>query len=211
VERLARAGLAALMFANTPPAIAPWGGRRGLFGTNPIAFAAPVAGREPVVVDLSVSKASRGNLLVAKQKGERIPEGWAFDREGRPTTDPDAAIKGTMVPLGDAKGTALAFMVEILAAGLTGAHFASDAGSFFDAEGPAPETGQLIVALSPEALGGATAAQHIATLAAAVEAEPGARLPGARRLANRRHAAERGLDVPQALLGEIEGLAKGAS
>jgi (2R)-3-sulfolactate dehydrogenase (NADP+) len=209
VERLARAGLAALMFANTPPAIAPWGGRRGLFGTNPIAFAAPVAEREPVVVDLSVSKASRGDLLVARQKGERIPEGRAFDRDGNPTTDPDAAIKGTMVPMGDAKGTALALMVEILAAGLTGAHFASDAGSFFDAEGPAPETGQLIIALSPEALGGAHVTQHIATLAAAVEAEPGARLPGARRLQNRRDAEAHGLDVAVALLTEIEGLTKG--
>jgi (2R)-3-sulfolactate dehydrogenase (NADP+) len=208
VERLARDGIAALFFANTPPAIAPWGGRRGLFGTNPIAFAAPVAGRDPVVIDLSVSKVSRGTLLVAKQKGGRIPEGWAFDREGHPTTDPDAAIQGTMVPMGDAKGTALAFMVEILAAGLTGAHFASDAGSFFDAEGPAPETGQLIIALSPAALGGEQVAQHIAVLAADVEAEPGARLPGARRLHNRRGAAARGLDVPQALLDEIEALAK---
>jgi (2R)-3-sulfolactate dehydrogenase (NADP+) len=206
VERLARRGVAALMFANTPPAIAPWGGRRGLFGTNPIAFATSVAGREPIVVDLSVSKASRGDLLVAKQKGERIPEGWAFDRDSNPTTDPDAAIKGTMVPMGDAKGTALALMVEILAAGLTGAHFASEAGSFFEAQGPAPETGQLIIALSPEALGGAAVTKHIATLAAAVEAEPGARLPGARRVQNRRDAEAHGLDVPAALLKEIEGL-----
>ena len=210
VERLARDGIAALMFANTPQAIAPWGGRRGLFGTNPIAFAAPASGREPLVVDLSVSKASRGNLLVAKQKGERIPEGWAFDRDGRPTTDPEAAIKGTMVPMGDAKGTALALMVEVLAAGLTGAHFAADAGSFFDAEGPAPETGHLIIALSPAALGGEQVGKHIATLAAAVEGEPGARLPGARRMHNRRQAAERGLDVPRALLDEIEALAQGA-
>jgi (2R)-3-sulfolactate dehydrogenase (NADP+) len=206
VERLARAGVTALMFANTPGAIAPWGGRRALFGTNPIAFAAPVAEREPVVVDLSVSKASRGNLLVAKQKGERIPEGWAFDRDGNPTTDPDAAIKGTMVPLGDAKGTALAFMVEILAAGLTGAHFASDAGSYFEADGPSPETGQLIIALSPQALGGELVTQHIATLAAAVEAEPGARLPGARRSANRRTAEAKGLDVQDKLLNEINSL-----
>jgi len=129
VERLAGAGLVALFFANTPQGIAPWGGRRGLFGTNPIAFGAPLPDREPVIVDLSLSKVPRGSILVAKQKGERIPEGWALDPEGRPTTDPDAAIKGTMVPLGDAKGTALAFMVEMLAAGLTGARFAFEATS----------------------------------------------------------------------------------
>ncbi len=210
VERLARAGLAALFFANTPQGIAPWGGRRGLFGTNPIAFAAPLTGRDPVVVDLSLSKVARGSLLLAKQKGEPIPEGWALDREGRPTTDPDEAIKGTMVPMGDAKGTALALMVEILAAGLTGAHFAYEATSFFDGEGAAPETGQLIIALAPEALGGPGVDERLATLAAAVETEPGARLPGTRRLQHRREAAARGLDVPQALLDEIEALTKGS-
>jgi (2R)-3-sulfolactate dehydrogenase (NADP+) len=206
VERLARAGLAALFFANTPQGIAPWGGRRGLFGTNPIAFAAPLTGREPVVVDLSLSKVARGALLVAKQKGEQIPEGWALDTQGQPTTDPDAAIKGTMVPMGDAKGTALALMVEMLAAGLTGANFAYQATSFFTADGAAPQTGQLIIALAPEVLGGAGTADHLTSLAATVEAEPGARLPGTRRLQQRRAAAEHGLDVPQALVEEIERL-----
>jgi (2R)-3-sulfolactate dehydrogenase (NADP+) len=208
VERLARAGLAALFFANTPQGIAPWGGGRGLFGTNPIAFAAPLKDRDPVVVDLSLSKVARGSLLLAKQKGEAIPEGWALDRAGRPTTDPDEAIKGTMVPMGDAKGTALALMVEMLAAGLTGAHFAYEATSFFDGEGAAPETGQLIIALSPEALGGAGVTGRLAALAAAIEAEPGARLPGARRLAARRDAAAHGLDIPSPLIAEIEGLAR---
>src|SRR6267142_3687435 len=98
VERLAEAGLVALMFANTPAAMAPWGGSKAAFGTNPIAFAAPLPGRPPVVVDLALSKIARGNILAAKQKGERIPEGWALDVAGRPTTDPDAALAGTMVP-----------------------------------------------------------------------------------------------------------------
>jgi len=208
VERLARAGVAALFFANTPQGIAPWGGRRGLFGTNPIAFAAPRPGHDPVIVDLSLSKVARGSLLVAKQKGEKVPEGWALDPQGRPTTDPDAAIAGTMVPMGDAKGTALALMVEMLAAGLTGAHFAYEATSFFTGEGAAPETGQLIIALAPEVLGGPHAADHLAKLAAAVEAEPGARLPGVRRLQQRREAGERGLEVPETLLEEIRKLAE---
>jgi (2R)-3-sulfolactate dehydrogenase (NADP+) len=208
VERLARDGIAALFFANTPQGIAPWGGRRGLFGTNPIAFAAPLAGRDPVVVDLSLSKVARGSLLLARQKGEAIPEGWALDRDGKPTTDPDAAIKGTMVPMGDAKGTALALVVEMLAAGLIGAHFAYEASSFFEAEGSPPETGQLIIALSPQALGGANVGERLATLAATIEAEPGARLPGSRRLHERRLAHERGLEIPQALLDEIEALSR---
>src|SRR6185437_7428746 len=105
VERLAEAGLAALMFANTPAAIAPWGGSVGIFGTNPLAFACPLHERSPLVIDLSLSKVARGNILAAKQKGERIPEGWALDAAGKPTIDPDAALRGTMLPFGDAKGT----------------------------------------------------------------------------------------------------------
>ena len=145
----------ALLFANTPAAMAPWGGAQALLGTNPIAFACPLPGREPIVVDLSLSKVARGNILAAKQRGERIPEGWALDEAGQPTTDPDAALRGTMLPLGDAKGTALALMVELLAAGLTGATYAAEASSFLDAKGPPPGTGQLIVAFDPAALGGA--------------------------------------------------------
>ena len=125
VERLAEAGLVGLMFANTPAAIAPWGGAKPLFGTNPIAFACPLPGGAPIVVDLSLSKVARGNILDAAQKGEAIPQGWALDAQGKPTTDAKAALAGTMLPLGDAKGTALALMVELLAAGLTGANFAA--------------------------------------------------------------------------------------
>lgn len=203
VERLAEAGLVALMFANTPAAIAPWGGSVGLFGTNPIAFAAPLTNRPPLVVDLSLSKVARGNILSLKQKGERIPEGWALDAAGHPTTDPDAALHGTMLPLGDAKGTALALMVELIAAGLTGANFAAEATSFLDAEGGPPGTGQLIVAFDPAPLAGAAAVARFTQLAAAIEAQAPARLPGARRHAARRKAAIDGLAVSDALLAEI--------
>ena len=122
VERLAEQGLVALFFANTPEAIAPWGGTRAVFGTNPIAFAAPLEGRAPVVVDLALSKVARGDIVAAKQRGEAIPAGWALDKDGRPTTDADAALAGTMIALGDAKGAALALMVEVLAAALTDTH-----------------------------------------------------------------------------------------
>jgi (2R)-3-sulfolactate dehydrogenase (NADP+) len=206
VERLAEAGLVALLFANTPAAIAPWGGSKGLFGTNPIAFACPLPDRAPIIVDLSLSKVARGNILAGKQRGEAIPEGWALDASGRPTTDPEAALAGTMVPLGDAKGTALALMVELLAAGLTGATYAAEASSFLDADGPPPGTGQLIVALHPAALGGEGTSARFAALAEAIEAQAGARLPGARRLENRGRAAREGLAVAVGLLAEIEGV-----
>ena len=204
VERLAEAGLVAMLFANTPGAIAPWGGAKAVFGTNPIAFACPLPGTAPIVVDLSLSKVARGNILAARQKGERIPEGWALDAAGAPTTDPDAALAGTMLPLGDAKGTALALMVELLAAGLTGANYAAEASSFLDAEGPPPGTGQLIIAFDPDAFTGGIV--HFSRLAAMIAAQPGARLPGARRLAARAKAQRDGLFVSDALLREIEAL-----
>lgn len=204
VERLAEAGLVAMLFANTPGAIAPWGGAKAVFGTNPIAFACPLPGTAPIVVDLSLSKVARGNILAARQKGERIPEGWALDAAGAPTTDPDAALAGTMLPLGDAKGTALALMVELLAAGLTGANYAAEASSFLDAEGPPPGTGQLIIAFDPDAFTGGIV--HFGRLAAMIAAQPGARLPGARRLAARAKAQRDGLFVSDALLREIEAL-----
>ena len=203
VERLAHGGLVALLFANTPAAIAPQGGSRAIFGTNPIAFACPLPGRPPIVIDLALSKVARGNIIAAGQRGEPIPEGWALDAEGRPTTDPKAALKGTMLPLGDGKGAALALMVELLAAGLVGATYAADASSFIDAEGGPPGTGQLLLAIDPAALGGAGALDRFAALAASVEGQTGARLPGARRLASREAAARDGVVIADALMAQI--------
>ncbi|HEV7439825.1 MAG TPA: Ldh family oxidoreductase [Methylobacterium sp.] len=205
VEALADERLVAHLFANTPAAMAPWGGAKPVFGTNPLAFACPLPGRPPIVVDLALSKVARANIVGARSRGETLPEGWALDAEGRPTTDPDAALKGTMVPLGDTKGTALALMVEILAAGLTGGRFAAEASSFLDAEGDPPGTGQLLIAIDADVFD-AAAPERFAALAAMIEGQDGARLPGARRLALRARAAAEGLSVPDALRAEIEAL-----
>ncbi|MCJ2084840.1 Ldh family oxidoreductase [Methylobacterium sp. E-005] len=204
VEALAERGCVALLFANTPAAMAPWGGRQAVFGTNPLAFACPLPGRAPIVIDLALSKVARANIVGAARRDAPIPEGWALDSEGRPTTDAKAALDGTMVPLGDAKGTALALMVELLAAGLVGARFAGEASSFLDAAGDPPGTGQLIIALDAAALS-PDAPERFAVLAGAIEGQDGARLPGGRRLALRR-AAEAGLDVADTLVAEIKAL-----
>jgi (2R)-3-sulfolactate dehydrogenase (NADP+) len=195
-EALVQKGLVALLFANTPGAMAPWGGRAPVFGTNPIAFAAPLEGREPAVVDLALSRVARGPIVAAKQRGELIPEGWALDADGKATTDPEKALQGSMIPLGDAKGAALAFMVEVLAACLAGANLAFEASSFLDGKGPPPATGQLLLAIDPQAFGHAQFGERMATLIAAIERQPGARLPGARRHANRRRAARDGIVIP---------------
>lgn len=200
VERLAEQGLVALLFANTPGAIAPWGGSKPVFGTNPIAFAAPLAGREPIVIDMALSKVARGPIVAAKQKGESIPEGWALDVDGKPTTDAAAALAGTMVPLGDAKGATLAMMVEILAAALVGTHFAFQASSFIDDKGGPPDTGQLILAIDPASMGGNWFAERMKLLAHAIEEQEGTRLPGVRRLNLRAKAKAEGIEVPDEIL-----------
>jgi (2R)-3-sulfolactate dehydrogenase (NADP+) len=199
-EALARQGLVAILFANTPAAMAPWGGNTPVFGTNPIAFAAPLDGRDPAVVDLAMSKVARGPIVAANQKKEPIPEGWALDMEGNPTTDAAKALKGTMIPLGDAKGAALAFMVETLAACLVGTNLAFEASSFIDGEGGPPSTGQLILALDPAAFGHARFGERMGMLVAAIEGQQGARLSGARRYALRAKAASAGITVPDDLV-----------
>jgi (2R)-3-sulfolactate dehydrogenase (NADP+) len=203
VEKLADQGLVALLFANTPAAMAPTGGRTAVYGTNPIAFAAPLTGRAPVVVDLSLSKVARGNLVTARQKGEAIPDDWALDPDGNPTTDPAKGIAGTMLPLGGPKGAALAFVVEVLAGAIVGTHLAFEASSFLDDKGGPPRTGQLIIAIDPAGFGHGVFAERMAALAMAIESQHGARLSGMRRLASREKAASTGLLFPAALLQQI--------
>lgn len=210
VEKLAEAGLVAIAFANTPKAMAPAGGKRALLGTNPIAFAAPQRGAAPLVVDLALSEVARGKIMAAAQKGVPIPESWALDADGKPTTDAKAALAGTVRPLGGAKGFALAIMVEVLAAALVGARLSKDATSFFDDKGGPPEVGQLIVAIDPGALAGQDAMlDRIGDLASAMAGDGDARMPGTRRLALRERARREGLQVDAKLAAEIEALASG--
>ncbi len=205
-ERLAAQGLVALMFANSPAAMAPWGAATPLFGTNPIAFAAPVEGADPVVIDLSLSKVARGKVMIAAQKGEPIPEGWALDAAGAPTRDASAALKGAMLPMGDAKGAALALMVELLCGAVAGANFAFEATSFFDEDGEPPGVGQMVVALDPTALAGPAALARIAVMARAIEAANGARLPGRRRAALAARMQAEGIEIAADLHARLEAL-----
>lgn len=207
VEQLAEAGLIGLVFGNSPKAIAPWGGSEGVFGTNPIAFAAPRQAAPPLVIDLSLSKVARGKIMVAAKQGDPIPEGWALDERGQPTTDPEAALRGTMLPMGDAKGAALVLMVEILAAALTGANFGFEASSFFTVEGEPPGVGQYLLAIDPVAFSGGNFAQRLEVLLEAILRQPGTRLPGARRTALRAASLHDGVEVLTGLHNELTTLA----
>lgn len=212
VERAADQGMVALLFGNTPAAMAPWGGKTPLFGTNPIAFAAPIAGSIPMVIDLATSKVARGNIMAAHQRGETIPDDWALDQDGNPTVDPAQALKGSMRPLGDAKGAALALMIEVLAAALTGAGFGYQASSFFEAEGPAPNVGQLMLMIDPDVMsdGADGFSGRLAALAAAI-IDDGGRIPGHARMDKRIRAEADGVEVDSGIWQTITAMADGAS
>ncbi|HYE52030.1 MAG TPA: Ldh family oxidoreductase [Azospirillaceae bacterium] len=211
VERLAEAGLVALIFGNSPKAMAFWGGKAPMMGTNPVAFACPLPDQAPLVVDLALSEVARGRIMAADKAGERIPEGWALDADGNPTTDPKAALKGSMLPIGGAKGSALALMVEVLAVALTGGSYGWEATSLLDAEGGPPNLGHLILAIDPEPLSAGAFLPRMAALLTALAAEQGPRLPGVRRLENRERAAREGVSLPPALMAEIGALAGAAA
>lgn len=208
VERLASAGLLALMFGNTPKAMAFWGGNSPMLGTNPLAFAAPLPAPHaaPLVIDLALSVVARGKIVAAQKAGQAIPADWACGPDGRPTTDPTAALAGTLAPLGGAKGGALALMVEILGAALTASSFGWEASSFFDAAGSPPDMGHLLIALDPDRFSGGAFPARMQTLCAAMAADPGVRLPGSRRLRSREQARREGLLVDENLLAEIRAL-----
>ena len=208
VEPIAEAGLVGLAFGNSPAAIPAWGGTRALFGTNPLAAIFPRRSAAPLVIDLSLSAAARGKIMVAAREGKPIPEGWALDKEGRNTTDASAALEGSMLAAGGMKGAMLALTVELLVCALSGAAFGFESDSFFTEEGRPTRIGQAFIAIDPAALAGREVyLERIETLVAAMNAEPGVRLPGERRRVQRERATREGISLPRELARRIRALA----
>jgi len=205
---VAEAGLVGFAFTNSPAAIPAWGGRKALFGTNPVAAVFPRKEQNPIVVDLALTTVVRGRIMMSMRKGEKIPEGWALDRNGKPTTDPKEAIEhGSLFPIGGAKGAMLALMFELICASLTGAAIGAEADSFFSEQGNRPRIGQSFIVVDPSALAGTEKfSERVETIVAAMLADPGVRLPGARRFACEKTARSRGIEVPEELLAQIEKL-----
>lgn len=202
----ADAGMVGLGFANSPAAMPAAGGRHPIFGTNPVAAVFPRRGQDPLMIDLSLSEVARGKLMVAAKKGEAIPQGWALDHDGRPTTDPQAGLAGSMLPIGavsSPKGAMLALVVELLVTALIGAQFGFEASSFFVDEGNRPRIGQAFIVINPGALAGsAHYLDRVEVLVTEMLRDEGVRLPGARREQLRRQAEQEGLTVPDALLAQ---------
>ncbi|MEO7397637.1 MAG: Ldh family oxidoreductase [Ilumatobacteraceae bacterium] len=211
VERLADDGLVAIMFANSSSLMAPFGGSEPFFGTNPLAWAAPRAGRASVVADMSSSAVAWVTVNAAAQAGEPIPLGWAMDAEGNQTTDARAALGGSMMPAAGHKGSALALLVDIMAGGVAGSNFSFEASSFGGNVGGPPDVGQVILAIDPSATMGAGFIDRIETELTAMVARPGVRLPGDRRLAAREHSARNGVVVPDDLMAVLDDYAENGS
>jgi (2R)-3-sulfolactate dehydrogenase (NADP+) len=200
VEQLAEHRLVAIMFANSSSLMAPAGGKRPFFGTNPVAWAAPRQHGPPVVADFSSSAVAWVRVNAAAQTGEPIPLGWALDADGLPTTDATAALAGSMAPAAGHKGSALALLVDLMAGGVAGSSFSFEASDFGGTVGGPPDVGQVVLALDPTATMGDGSIERIEHELRALAAEPGARLPGDRRQQHRRTATADGVEVPDELM-----------
>jgi (2R)-3-sulfolactate dehydrogenase (NADP+) len=205
---VAEAGLVGLALTNSPAAINAWGGKKAFYGTNPIAAIFPRRGAEPIVVDLSLTEVVRGKIMLYAKEGKPIPLGWAVDKDGNPTTDPKAALTGSLMPIGGVKGATLALMVEVLTVALTGAAFSFENDSYFE-PGNRPRIGHAIVAIDPGALAGAESYfSRLELMVSRMLADAGVRLPGARRQQAAAQARAEGLEVSDAVLAELRALAR---
>lgn len=201
-------GLVGMAWTNSPAAIPAWGGTVPLYGTNPVAAIFPRQGGPPLVIDLSLTTVTRGRIMLAAQRGEPIPEGWALDAAGRPTTDAKAALAGSMFPVGGAKGAALALAFELLCAALTGANFGYEADSFFQQEGNRPRIGHGFLVIDPDALAGREVyLERVEALVDALLADPGTRLPGESRRKARERAEREGIEIAETTLATLKRLA----
>ncbi len=205
VEELARAGLVAFAFTPSHAWVAPAGGTRPLFGTNPIAFGWPRPGGYPFVFDFATSAVARGEIELHRRAGKPIPLGWGLDPEGRPTTDAAAAMAGAMLTFGGHKGSALSAMVELIAGPLIGDMTSAE--SLADDEGTrsSPRGGELIVAIDPARFLGPDAAEHLARAEQLFEGivAQGARLPSQRRYEARARSLADGVRVSRKLYQDI--------
>ena len=197
VEPLAEEQLIALTTINTRSYMIVWGGRRRILGTNPMAFACPRRGNAPVIWDQASSPMSHGDLLLASKEKRQISPGVAVDANGNPTIDPDEMLKGgAFLPFGGHKGSAIAFMIEILSAATTGGRFGYDDRVSGFPGGKTSHAGQFIMALDPVQTAGKEFFDRVEEFLARLKASGVKRLPGEHRIARRKRAEAEGIPIP---------------
>jgi len=205
-ERLADSGFLGLGFTNAPSSIAPFGGSKPVIGTNPFSIAVPGSDGGVFSIDQSASVVAKSEIMVRARKGEAIPDHWARDADGNPTTDASEALKGSMAPSGGYKGFGVGLLVEVMAAALSGAALGMDASPFSGTVGGPPKTGQFFLALDPELFSGGLFNEQIQKLVEAIAAQPNAQLPGQKRRLHRAQADANGINVSSELVEKISSL-----
>ncbi|HVT51267.1 MAG TPA: Ldh family oxidoreductase [Dongiaceae bacterium] len=202
---LARQGLLAFGFTNSSAKIAPVGGRVPVLGTNPMSFAVPGKnGKIAFLIDQSSSAVAWSTVKQAADEGRDIPLGWALDKNGKPTTDPNAGLEGTMAPSGGYKGFGWGLIVEVMCAALAGANRGPQMGSFTLDDGKPIGCGQFFIAIAPDKFSGGTFAKQVTALAKSITAQPGARLPNSKREANQKRLKKEGLPIDKALYEKLK-------
>jgi len=196
VEPFAREGLIGMAFVSGLASVIPFGGSKVVFGTNPIAFATPVAGASPLVFDQATSAISNGDVRIAAREGNNVPLGSGVDRRGQPTVDPTAILDGgALLPFGGHKGTSIALMVEILASALTGGQFSLEVDFSGHPGAETPRTGQLLIVIDPERGGNSAATYRVRQLIDKLRDAGQTRLPGDRRYTRRKASDDYGIPI----------------
>ena len=195
VEALAEHGLVGFACVSYKPSVAPFGAKSALFGTNPIAFAWPRPNKPPFVFDMATASMAMGEVMIAKREGHSVPVGTGLDADGNETTDPAKIAQGVLLPFGGYKGSAIAAMVELLAAGAIGERFSFEAQEADNNDGGPPRGGHFMFALSPEILSDGDWQSHSEGFFERFESLEGARLPGTRRHRNRQSSAARTVNL----------------
>lgn len=152
--KAARAGYICIASSNSPAQMAPTGGKEKLFGTNPFSIAIPAKNNHPIVIDMATSVVAKSKINEYKSSEKPIPEGWALDSEGIPTTDAEAALSGLMLPMAGFKGYGLSMMIDILSGFLSGAAYLNNVGRFYSDEKKPMDVGFSFLVLSPKLIYG---------------------------------------------------------
>ena len=207
----AQEGFASLVGSNATPTIAPTGGRETKVGNNPLAIGVPRPGADPVILDMAMSVVARAKIRDALRRGQPIPDTWATDREGKPTTDPRAAIDGFLLPFGGYKGYGLALMVDLFAGVLSGAEYLTRVNSWIDEPQLEQKIGHFFIAIDTARLGPADwLAERVADFASIVHGtiatDPAVpvRLPGEAEMRNMERQRRDGVEVDPALVAKLE-------
>lgn len=190
--------------------VAPTGGSKPLLGTNPFAFGWPRRDNPPYVFDFATSVAARGEIELHRRAGKQLPEGWAIDKDGKPTTDPETALEGAMLPFGGHKGSAISTMIELLAGIMIGDRTRPEVLDFLGTTTLSPVHGELIIAFSPEAFAAGRPGDPFARAEAFFEAivGQGARLPSQRRFTARAASQSEGITLNKAEIDYLDQLAE---